>query len=103
MQTHVVCTGACHPWRGPPKAPRATHGLHRRVGGRSRGEGAPPSPHLSGGAVGCRGHRDMLPKQGRKGTVVGAADLKTDHAEGHVSLNEELLGTLDPAPEDVLV
>ena len=45
----------------------------------------------------------MLPKQGSKGTVIGAADPKTDYAERHVGLGQELLGALDPAPEDVLV
>ena len=65
--------------------------------------GAPPSHPLSSGAVGFRGHGDMLPKQGSKRTLIRAADLETDHAEGHVGVGQELLRAFHPAPEDVLV
>jgi hypothetical protein len=63
----------------------------------------PPSPPGCGIAVGLGRDGDVSPKQRGEVTVVGVADPRADLVEGERGPRQQVLRTLHPAPEHVLV
>jgi hypothetical protein len=66
--------------------------------------GAPlHSPPGDGVAVGLGGGSDVAPKQRGEVTLVGVTDPSADLVEGERGPRQQVLRTLHPAPDDVLV
>jgi hypothetical protein len=87
-------TAACAR-RLPPRLARPSKGT---------ASGAPPhSPPGGGVAICLGGGSDVPPKQRGEVTVVGVADPSADLVEGERSPRQQVLRTLHPAPDDVLV
>src|SRR4029450_4239643 len=64
---------------------------------------SPHSPPGGGVAICLGGGSDVPPKQRGEVTVVGVADPSADLVEGQRGLRQQVLRTLHPAPEHILV
>ena len=69
----------------------------------SKNQPPPHSPPGGGVAICLGGGSDVPPKQRGEVTVVGVADPSADLVEGYRSPRQQVLRTLHPAPDDVLV